>query len=276
MTTKSLYSVLNIPDYSDIGSIKKSFRHLALLYHPDRNSDPQASEIFKSILDAYEILSDSELKISYDKRLKNGFDFQVPYPNTETERENKRKHYAKMRAERMVLQEFEQITDYENSLKTISLVWRLTLLGLLFATGILNIVSDWFIKGHKIAIGFILLAFATLFIWNELYKYFWHKSLTKIETTYYNKSSSWFFALLLFGIFSTTGLIFLKKTWHLNRFPAYVYAKIDTHETQLTFTYKESNYAIDLYKIPEKYRNSKVVLIRISSHEPQIWEFVAD
>lgn len=278
MAIQNLYQLFELPDYSDITLIKKAFRKQALKYHPDRNPDPGAIEIFKSALKAYEILSDEVLKQSYDRRLKNGFDFELPRTpiSTEDTREDKKRWYAKMQHERNALNEVEQITDYENSLKTMAFFWRIILLSLLFITGILNIVSDWYIKGNKIAIGLILFALSSLFIWNEIYKYFWHKSLTKVETTYYKQSSSWFFALFLVGIFTTYGLILLKKTWQLYRFPTYVYATVNLSESQLVYTYNLSTYSIDLYKLPTQYANSKTVLIKISSQEPQIWEFVED
>ena len=38
------------------------YRKLALKFHPDKNKSPDAEEKFKEISEAYDILSDSELK----------------------------------------------------------------------------------------------------------------------------------------------------------------------------------------------------------------------
>ena len=54
--TKDYYSILNISNNSTKEEIIKSFRELAKKYHPDKNSSPNASEKFREIFEAYEIL----------------------------------------------------------------------------------------------------------------------------------------------------------------------------------------------------------------------------
>lgn len=46
--------------------IKKAYRKLSLVYHPDKNSAEDAQEIFIEIANAYEILSDEARRKSYD------------------------------------------------------------------------------------------------------------------------------------------------------------------------------------------------------------------
>ena len=54
---KDYYKILNVNIFSNIDSIKKSYRELAMKYHPDRNSgDILSEEKFKDITEAYEIL----------------------------------------------------------------------------------------------------------------------------------------------------------------------------------------------------------------------------
>jgi len=77
---KNLYHILGLPDFSSIEEVKKSFRKLAVLYHPDKN--PEGAERFKEILSAYEILSDPELKAKYDLSLKNKTGFLYPKQTT--------------------------------------------------------------------------------------------------------------------------------------------------------------------------------------------------
>ena len=64
-----LYDVLGVsPDAND-HDIKKSYRKLALKFHPDRNPDnkEECESKFKEIAAAYDILSDSEKRSNYDK-----------------------------------------------------------------------------------------------------------------------------------------------------------------------------------------------------------------
>ncbi len=68
MTSKrDYYEVLNVPRNSSKQDIKKSYRKLALKYHPDRNKSQDAEEKFKEISEAYAVLSDDEKRMQYDR-----------------------------------------------------------------------------------------------------------------------------------------------------------------------------------------------------------------
>ncbi|MDX1904286.1 MAG: DnaJ domain-containing protein [Thermonemataceae bacterium] len=62
------YEILQIPPTADLKTIKKSYKKLAGLYHPDKNPDnlEQAEELFKQINEAYHILSDAKKREIYD------------------------------------------------------------------------------------------------------------------------------------------------------------------------------------------------------------------
>ena len=60
------YATLGVDRDSSFDEIKKVYRKLAREYHPDVNPDPSASEKFKEITTAYEILSDPEKRQRYD------------------------------------------------------------------------------------------------------------------------------------------------------------------------------------------------------------------
>ena len=68
-TKEDFYKLLNVDRNASDAEIKKSYRSLAMKFHPDRNADnPEAAEVkFKQIKEAYEILSDSKKRSAYDQ-----------------------------------------------------------------------------------------------------------------------------------------------------------------------------------------------------------------
>lgn len=64
---KDLYEILGVSRESSQEEIKKSFRKLALKYHPDKSKgDKELEEKFKEISAAYEILGDKKSRQEYD------------------------------------------------------------------------------------------------------------------------------------------------------------------------------------------------------------------
>ena len=65
---KDYYQVLGVNKNASAENIKKSFRKLALKYHPDRNPNNKTAEArFKEISEAYEVLSDEDKRKKYDQ-----------------------------------------------------------------------------------------------------------------------------------------------------------------------------------------------------------------
>ena len=93
---QSLYEILGISKDADADEIKRAYRKMVQLYHPDKAGDtPENTERFAQICKAYEILSDPEKRALYDRprrqrtfyrsswRPPSGANFSAEQPSTE-------------------------------------------------------------------------------------------------------------------------------------------------------------------------------------------------
>ena len=73
------YSVLGVEPTASQIEIKRAYRRLVFLYHPDRNPDDEdAVDNFKRILKAYEVLSDNDKRTQYDEATQSVFKDRPP------------------------------------------------------------------------------------------------------------------------------------------------------------------------------------------------------
>ena len=80
MTKRDYYEILGVSKTASQDEIKKSYRKLALKYHPDKNPDNKdAEEKFKEASEAYEVLSNADKRKRYDQfghsGMQSGSDF---------------------------------------------------------------------------------------------------------------------------------------------------------------------------------------------------------
>ncbi len=75
MTEIDYYEILQVNKNCDGAELKKSYRKLAMKYHPDRNPDnKEAEEKFKLVNEAYQVLSDEDKRSIYDRYGKAGLE----------------------------------------------------------------------------------------------------------------------------------------------------------------------------------------------------------
>ncbi|MDJ0764726.1 MAG: molecular chaperone DnaJ [Myxococcota bacterium] len=68
MEKRDYYEVLGVPRDVTSDVLKKSYRKLAMKYHPDQNpDDAKAAENFKELTEAYQVLSDANKRARYDR-----------------------------------------------------------------------------------------------------------------------------------------------------------------------------------------------------------------
>lgn len=67
MATRCYYDVLGVRQDATPGEVKKSYHTLALRWHPDKNAgNDEATEMFKQVQEAYEVLADPVERAYYD------------------------------------------------------------------------------------------------------------------------------------------------------------------------------------------------------------------
>jgi len=67
-TKRDYYEVLGVHRAATEEELKKAYRKLAIKYHPDKNQgDAEAEERFKELSEAYQVLSQTELRLRYDR-----------------------------------------------------------------------------------------------------------------------------------------------------------------------------------------------------------------
>jgi molecular chaperone DnaJ len=68
MSKRDYYEILGVSRNSSADEIKKSYRKLAMQFHPDRNpGNKEAESKFKEATEAYEVLKDDQKKSAYDQ-----------------------------------------------------------------------------------------------------------------------------------------------------------------------------------------------------------------
>ncbi len=86
MAKRDFYEILGVPKNASDEEIKKSYRKMAMKFHPDRNQGEASKEAevkFKEAKEAYEMLSDPQKRAAYDQHGHAGVDPNMRGPGGE-------------------------------------------------------------------------------------------------------------------------------------------------------------------------------------------------
>ena len=69
---KDYYAILGITANATLAEIKTTYRKLASQLHPDKNASSDAPAKFRKVQEAYEVLSDTDKRKSFDETRRRG------------------------------------------------------------------------------------------------------------------------------------------------------------------------------------------------------------
>lgn len=121
---KDYYQILTVSRTASEVEIKRAFRKLAVIYHPDKNPDPAAEQFFKEVNEAYDVLGNPEKRRAYDFRLVNAFvqDIQTQPPKAHRDPAYRRRRPAGPRPKTEQQKLFELMVLYAPVCRKIILV----------------------------------------------------------------------------------------------------------------------------------------------------------
>lgn len=72
LVNQNFYTMLGISQDASLSEIKRAFRNLSVILHPDKNDAEDANVVFRNLVSVYETLKDPVKREKYDLVLKNG------------------------------------------------------------------------------------------------------------------------------------------------------------------------------------------------------------
>lgn len=127
------YKILGVTYGASQDEIKRAYRRLAVIYHPDKNQDPSAENIFKDINAAYYVLGDPAKRNLYDLKRQSVFTDtqQDPAPKHRDPAYHKRHTHVYRKSDRERLRDIMQTY----------MPWAIRILQVCFAFSLLVLVD---------------------------------------------------------------------------------------------------------------------------------------
>lgn len=259
------YQLMNLEWYSDIDIVKKKYKQLAKIYHPDTNpKEKSAEEYFKIITQGYNILSEPLDKEIYDNGLRQ-FYFEAEKPkNTVSNSKISDKYRRSSETIKEKAKIYEALKNenfmatYLKDEATLSHKKRIIFSILFCLFGFMTAYNNWFINyaSYNIfmaLIGVFSFGIGTYLLSNNLYKKDQYQSLLNLNYLPKKSFAVKVFILMMFVFpIAFLGLMKLTAKVHLAYF--YEYTK------PIDISY--DNHSIDQGDLIIKYEHNNKIHIR--------------
>lgn len=93
---KRYYDLLGLPETATLLQVKKAYRKLARLYHPDKNPDPKARDMFMAVDEAYDFIVDVKKGRIQPQQINNPFQDYVNAKKYSEEQKAKKKERGRL------------------------------------------------------------------------------------------------------------------------------------------------------------------------------------
>ncbi len=177
------YAILNISNRATKAEVIKAFRELAKKYHPDKNSSSNASEKFREVFEAYEILKNDSKRELYDhfwnehylnKKSVSFNEYEPKFEERKQKAHQQAESYSKMPYEDFINSALFNIKFVVKKTPTIGAIILLFIFGIMFLI-MLGFIAMSDIEGGMGAImGLFILGLSIAFFavgisdWNKL------------------------------------------------------------------------------------------------------------
>lgn len=178
--TVDYYHILEVESRASEDEIKKAFRRLAKKYHPDLNKDDSATDKFKRIYTAYEVLSDPFKKKLYDEMIQNGevgthaepsFNRDEAFSSWERKAQDRADYYSHMRYSRFEKEKLKGMDFVYHQLALSIGIVGLFLMGggaLYFAKTIVTSVIEGRTSPYNLIGAAVATAFGLVILWQVI------------------------------------------------------------------------------------------------------------
>lgn len=156
------YQTLGVTEKATAEEIKKSYRRLAMMYHPDRNKSSDAANRFIEIQTAYDLLINDQLRARYDQQLRGNFTYGNVPPKQPTDHKKNTKSNEKRHRDINAPFEnfsFANFIDYSRNVEISMRVFFLAIPGFfvsIFFLGVLDNDFDFNAGDYMVAGPFLI------------------------------------------------------------------------------------------------------------------------